>query len=47
MNHILNFKLLNERMAYLRLEAKSFNFSIINTEEDRNRLYDKFEEELE
>lgn len=42
-------------MVYLRVEARLFNFLILNvyvatenaTEEDKDNIYDKLEEELE
>lgn len=48
---IIQFRPINERVAYLRVDIKSFNLSILNvyaptetaTEDERDKLYEKLE----
>lgn len=50
-NNVMEFKPINERMAYLRVETKPFNMSILNlyapTERAKEKEKEKFYEEVE
>lgn len=53
-NKVIDFKPINERLAYIRIEAKPFNISILNvyaptegaSAEEKEKLYEKMEEEI-